>query len=1168
MHPDKRKELTRIVTENSISASMSNSSFSSVGGGGKTRYSTSPTPRPSDSPTHRSRRVSVAKKSSTPSTPTASALANFSFGSSAGSPVTTIRRRISVAKTSTENVKVMCRVRPFNERELALGKGLRPVIAIQNNSVILLDHTTDYTEREKFDFDGAFWSVNEEMADPEQRPFATQEVLFDAIGRPTLEHAWAGYHACLFAYGQTGAGKTYTMMGSQEEPGLIPNICNHLFTMIAENSLKNSKEMSDGHGDDNIVIEYRVEATFLEIYNEKVRDLLYQYPEIPDPHDTVDHENLKVRNVPTMGPFVVGLITVPVNDWGTCREVLELGTLNRHVAATKMNDNSSRSHCIFRLTFTQVTKVLPTKQFDKIKTFEKVSVINLVDLAGSERNKKSGAQGVRLKEAAAINQSLTTLKNVIDALVEGRPVIPYRESQLTWLLSESIGGNSRTFMVSAVSPHWDNAEESLNTLRYALRTRGIVCHARINEDEEGRRILELQKELDRMKDELAKDPNTGKSQDELAVEMEVVVEVLNKLKTDATQNVEEEKELKRLLDSQRSMRYAAAYHNSFRVAFQRHLMERMVKKVNSVRRVLHTNAESNETKRAILDQETNLLKELETLDDELEVDVWQRKEKLNELKHRNTILEHWITNLTNMKVANQHRHAHYAWQTKMIKFVFALMNSHIRRRGSESMQQLFDRQMVDRIEIMKTFEERFDSQKQTDSEKTRDLKNQLSFLQSRIDQHKKEKDHKIVDLEEEINALGAEAMLASREMIMQREETDDRISSESIRRQKRLEDVRQQWKTKISQDSESASARYNAAMLDIAMRNDLLKMESAASLRRVKELGEKRLHQIDVQWEDKIGCWGLRDLCERHEYVTQDLLEAQKEWTQNHDHLDMLWGNIQTLINTSGSATSSAEFNSLAEKVKSIAENTSIPMIASTPFTSTVPLQFQINPLTPLTQPQKQEPVARTNSHTAPFGRSHTGSSTGSASMVSPRFKIHSSAGNFVYSRSPTTCFVVNQHTTESPSRSRAYSNIGEMVKTPRQSVTHKSNTSRSNTPMVLTNTTTSVLASTTATLTTNKIGEPVTAKSIPKLVLTPFQRSHTVLEKAPNVVRRQSDVTAPHQKRKTPAAAATGGANTSRRVERSNSNFNPPTALSYTSTPVAANVPQVKRVPLTGRKY
>ncbi|UYV79049.1 KIF13B [Cordylochernes scorpioides] len=334
-----------------------------------------------------------------------------------------------------------------------------------------------------FAFDQCFWSFCE--SDPN---FASQQQVYECLGSDILDNAFQGYNACIFAYGQTGSGKSYTMMGSETDKGLIPRLCDGLFERIASNSVEDTT--------------YKVEVSYMEIYNEKVHDLL----------DPKGKQSLKVREHNILGSYVDGLASMAVTSYDEIINQMTAGNKSRTVAATNMNSESSRSHAVFNITLT----CSMTDQASGV-TGEKVSKMSLVDLAGSERAVKTGAVGERLKEGSNINKSLTTLGLVISKLADqasskaADKFVPYRDSVLTWLLKhryvntcvqDNLGGNSKTVMVATISPAADNYEETLSTLRYADRAKRIVNHAVVNEDPKAKIIRELRKEVDVLREQL------------------------------------------------------------------------------------------------------------------------------------------------------------------------------------------------------------------------------------------------------------------------------------------------------------------------------------------------------------------------------------------------------------------------------------------------------------------------------------------------------------------------------------------------------------------------------------------------------------------------------------------------------------------------------------------
>uniref|UniRef100_A0A3P9MUI4 Kinesin family member 13A n=1 Tax=Poecilia reticulata TaxID=8081 RepID=A0A3P9MUI4_POERE len=371
---------------------------------------------------------------------------------------------------SDTKVKVAVRVRPMNRREIELNT--KCVVDMEDNQTILQPPPSNV-----FAFDHCFWSMDESNVPK----YAGQEVVFKCLGEGILENAFQGYNACIFAYGQTGSGKSFSMMGNGEQPGLIPRLCCSLFERV--------------HKEENEAHTFKVEVSYMEIYNEKVRDLL-------DPKGS--RQSLKVREHKVLGPYVDGLSQLAVTNFEDIEVLMSEGNKSRTVAATNMNEESSRSHAVFSIIVTQTLYDLQSGN-----SGEKVSKMSLVDLAGSERVSKTGAAGERLKEGSNINKSLTTLGCVISALADqsagkGKAkFVPYRDSVLTWLLKDNLGGNSKTAMIATVSPAADNYEETLSTLRYADRAKRIVNHAVVNEDPNARIIRELREEVEKLRVQLS-----------------------------------------------------------------------------------------------------------------------------------------------------------------------------------------------------------------------------------------------------------------------------------------------------------------------------------------------------------------------------------------------------------------------------------------------------------------------------------------------------------------------------------------------------------------------------------------------------------------------------------------------------------------------------------------
>ncbi|XP_013367889.1 PREDICTED: stAR-related lipid transfer protein 9 isoform X2 [Chinchilla lanigera] len=465
-------------------------------------------------------------------------------------------------------VRVAVRVRPLSKRETK--EGGKIIVEIDDKVAKIRNLKVDSRpdsfgdSREKvvaFSFDYCYWSVN-----PEDPQYASQDVVFQDLGTEVLSGAAEGYNICLFAYGQTGSGKTYTMLGTPASVGLTPRICEGLF--IREEDCA------------SLLSSCRIKVSFLEIYNERVRDLLKQ-------SDQKKSYTLRVREHPEMGPYVQGLSQHVVTNYKQVIQLLEEGIANSSLhphqeallrtvisagitAATHVHEASSRSHAIFTIYYSQaiVENNLPS---------EIASKINLVDLAGSERADPSYCKD-RITEGANINKSLVTLGIVISTLAQnsqafsscqglsspassscgdnetpGAPgtssgrgpsrrqaYIPYRDSVLTWLLKDSLGGNSKTIMVATVSPAHTSYSETMSTLRYASNAKNIINKPRVNEDANVKLIRELREEIRRLKAMLLsfelKNFNSLNDEDENLKELVLQDELkMNKLTKDWTQ---------------------------------------------------------------------------------------------------------------------------------------------------------------------------------------------------------------------------------------------------------------------------------------------------------------------------------------------------------------------------------------------------------------------------------------------------------------------------------------------------------------------------------------------------------------------------------------------------------------------------------------------------------
>lgn len=307
--------------------------------------------------------------------------------------------------------------------------------------------------------------------------------IYDETARPIVQAVLEGFNGTIFAYGQTGTGKTFTMEGKRSVPelrGIIPTSFEHIFREISD-----AKEGQ----------QYLVRASYLEIYKEEIRDLLSKSQK----------HNLPLKEKPDSGVYVKDLSSFVVKSVKEIEHVMNVGNKNRSVGATNMNIDSSRSHAIFLVT------VECSELGADGESHIRVGKLNLVDLAGSERQSKTQASGERQAEGIKINQSLSCLGNVICALVEGggRTHVPYRDSKLTRLLMDSLGGNAKTVMIANIGPADYNFDESVNTLRYANRAKSIKNKPKINEDPKDALLREFQDQIAQLKAQLEKKGGGG-----------------------------------------------------------------------------------------------------------------------------------------------------------------------------------------------------------------------------------------------------------------------------------------------------------------------------------------------------------------------------------------------------------------------------------------------------------------------------------------------------------------------------------------------------------------------------------------------------------------------------------------------------------------------------------
>lgn len=400
------------------------------------------------------------------------------------------------------SVKVYARFRPLNQREQTL----------QTESDIKFDFAPDSTSMKMIfnQVSGTGASQLKELEFAADRIFkmdATQEEVFDEMARPLVEEVLKGYNATIFAYGQTGSGKTHGMFGpsrKKNELGVIPRTADHIFEVLAQ---------------DPEIAEATIKISVLEIYLENVKDLLV----LP----VHGEQSLKIREAPSGASYVAGIHEAYVTSAEELMALVEIAQKHRTTAKTGMNNESSRSHCVLIITVSTTTRDGTVR----------VGKMNLADLAGSEKVKSTGATGQTLKEAQMINQSLSALGNCINALTEsGRSHVPFRDSQLTFLLKDSLGGNTKTALMVACSPAAINGEETYGTLRFAQRAKMVQNSVSVNAEMSVAQLKEqveaLQKQIEDMKtanpDKSAEAlADMTKQRDALAVELRIMTESRN-----------------------------------------------------------------------------------------------------------------------------------------------------------------------------------------------------------------------------------------------------------------------------------------------------------------------------------------------------------------------------------------------------------------------------------------------------------------------------------------------------------------------------------------------------------------------------------------------------------------------------------------------------------------
>ncbi|CAL6042334.1 Kinesin-like_protein [Hexamita inflata] len=521
---------------------------------------------------------------------------------------------------SDDNVRVIVRCRPFNKREAGQGdyniifqdKELGQVTIERPETKDMNGKVLDTKTRQTYTFDGSYGQTS------------TQIEVFDESVKPMIDFTLQGYNSTVFAYGQTGSGKTHTMMGYAGDRGMIPLGIQLIFDRISQAASNET---------------YLVRCSFYEIYNEQIRDLMTNTLNIP------------LKETKDKGVFIEGLSEYRVNSEKEIDDLMVAGNKNRTVGETKMNATSSRSHSIFQVIVECATD---TGEKDHIRAGK----LNLVDLAGSERAEKTGATGDRLKEGAKINLSLSCLGQVIQKLVDGDEFVPYRQSKLTHILKDSLGGNAKTLMVVALSPASTNFEETSSSLRYADRAKRIKNKAKINEDPKDAQIREMRDTIEKLEAQLAMYLGVGGGQP-LTAQQEA--QQLESIQNIQQQLVTMQKYTKKVVKTKKSPQEIAKEEASKQM-LEDELKKKEDKANKANKFVEEMQNKLEEQKKALLDKE-----KLENEAQELERQERAARQELAEQKQAQMLLKRQLAEAEEKKKGEEETYANMQEEREVLK---------------------------------------------------------------------------------------------------------------------------------------------------------------------------------------------------------------------------------------------------------------------------------------------------------------------------------------------------------------------------------------------------------------------------------------------------------------------------------------------------------------------
>ncbi|XP_073843810.1 kinesin-like protein 64D [Musca autumnalis] len=524
-------------------------------------------------------------------------------------------------EAEVENVRVVVRARPMDKNEVTSGAlGVIKVDKLKRAITVVKPQATANEPPKTYYFDNVFDGESSQLD------------LYVDTARPIVEKVLEGYNGTILAYGQTGTGKTYTMSGNPESPqtkGIIPNAFAHIFGHIAK-AKENQK--------------FLVRVSYMEIYNEEVRDLLGK--------DVT--KSLEVKERPDIGVFVKDLSGYVVHNADDLENIMKLGNKNRVVGATKMNQESSRSHAIFSIT------IESSELGEGGQQHVRMGKLQLVDLAGSERQSKTQASGQRLKEATKINLSLSVLGNVISALVDGKSShIPYRNSKLTRLLQDSLGGNSKTVMCATISPADTNYMETISTLRYASRAKNIQNRMHVNEEPKDALLRHFQEEIERLRKQL-EDGYEDEPQEEVVEEEEeeeeeedeeeIEAEVLAQNQNQITEKALEKQRLRELKQAKKEALEKRKREHQMEISKTKSEQEQLRNKLMSLEGKILVGGENllekAQTQEKLLEQSLKELEEREKAEQMLRETLQQKETERIDIEERYSSLQEANTGIT------------------------------------------------------------------------------------------------------------------------------------------------------------------------------------------------------------------------------------------------------------------------------------------------------------------------------------------------------------------------------------------------------------------------------------------------------------------------------------------------------------------------------------------